>query len=100
VAPSEWLFPSCVNSEPHLVKVRDEERGVASAHYLRHTMQTVLAQLGANPDQTKLMLGHSMSSDVRVRYVSRMLPALIESLRPMSNAVAAYYAGILEDFAS
>lgn len=99
VPPSRagWMFPSSVNPERHLVKVRDDKRGVVGAHHLRHSMRTVLAQLGASPDQAKLLLGHSMSSDVSVRYVSTMLPALIESLRPISNAVSAYYATILTD---
>ena len=93
VPPSNWVFPSRVKPELHLVAVRDEKRGVASAHHLRHTYRTVLAELGATPDQARLLMGHSMGGDVSRGYITA--PLLVESLRPLINAVAEHYAEIL-----
>ena len=91
--PSEWVFPSPRDPRQHLVKVRDEKRGVASAHHLRHTFRTVLAELGATPDQARLLMGHSLGGDVSRGYITA--PLLVESLRPVANAVAERYAAIL-----
>src|SRR5262249_38781663 len=38
VPPSQWVFPSPVG-DGHLVDVRDDKRGVQSAHHLRHTFR-------------------------------------------------------------
>jgi integrase len=73
--------------------VRDEKRGVASAHHLRHTYRTVLAELGATPDQARLLLGHSLGGDVSRGYITPHL--VIESLRPLAEAVASRYAQVL-----
>jgi integrase len=97
VPPSEWLFPSAVNGEHHIVNVRDDKRGVASAHHLRHTFRTILAQLGASPDQARLLMGHSMSGDVSRGYITAGL--LVESLRPITNAVSERLAAIIGDMA-
>jgi integrase len=91
--PSEWVFPSALKPGMHLVRVRDSERGVASAHHLRHTYRTVLAELGATPDQARLLMGHSLGSDVSSGYITA--PLLIEALRGLANAVARRYAEIL-----
>jgi integrase len=91
--PSDWVFPSALRPGMHLVRVRDSERGVASAHHLRHTYRTVLAELGATPDQARLLMGHSLGSDVSSGYITA--PLLIESLRRLANAVARRYAEIL-----
>jgi integrase len=88
-----WVFPSPYKPETHIVATRDEKRGVASAHHLRHTYRTVLAELGATPDQARLLLGHSLSGDVSRGYITPHL--VIESLRPIAEAVAARYAEVL-----
>ena len=91
--PSEWVFPSAQKPDAHLVNVRDDKHGVASAHHLRHTYRTVLAELGATPDQARLLMGHFLGSDVSSGYITA--PLLIESLRRLANAVARRYAEIL-----
>jgi integrase len=91
--PSEWVFASPKKLDAHLVNVRDDKRGVASAHHLRHTYRTVLAELGATPDQARLLMGHSLGNDVSSGYITA--PLLIESLRPLANAVARRYAAVL-----
>lgn len=97
VVPSEWVFPSPQKEDHHIVGVRDDKRGVQSAHHLRHTYRTTLAQLGASSDQARLLLGHAMGGDVSRGYISSTAPLLLESLRPLSNAVADYFVGILGD---
>jgi integrase len=92
-AEADWVFPSPQKPGAHLVGVRDEKRGVASAHHLRHTYRTVLAELGATPDQARLLLGHSLGGDVSRGYITPHL--VVESLRPLAEAVAAYYAKVL-----
>lgn len=94
IAPSEWVFPSPTKAGYHLINVRDDKRGVASAHHLRHTFRTVLAELGATPDQARLLMGHSLGGDVSLGYITA--PLVVESLRPLVNAVAEHYARILE----
>ncbi len=89
----DWMFPSPLKPGTHIVETRDERRGVASAHHLRHTYRTVLAELGATPDQARLLLGHSLGGDVSRGYIT--LHLLIESLRPLAEAVSEYYARIL-----
>jgi integrase len=91
--PSPWVFPSPAKPDAHLVAVRDEKRGVASAHHLRHSFRTALAELGASPDQARLLMGHSLGGDVSRGYITA--PLLLESLRPLANAVAARYGEIL-----
>lgn len=93
--PSEagWVFPSPQKPDAHIVAARDDKRGVASAHHLRHTYRTKLAELGATPDQARLLLGHSLSGDVSRGYITPHL--LVESLRPLAEAVADKYAAIL-----
>ena len=66
-------------------QIRDEKKGVASARHMRHTFRTVLAELGATPDQAKLLMGHALSGDVSTRYITSGLPALVESLRPAES---------------
>ncbi len=89
VPPSNWVFPSPAKPDRHLTNVRDDKRGVASAHHMRHTYRTVLAELGATTDQARLLMGHSMGGDVSRDYITA--PLLIESLRPIANAVAGHY---------
>jgi integrase len=88
-----WVFPSKYKPEEHIVAARDDKRGVASAHHLRHTYRTVLAQLGCPPDSARLLLGHSLSGDVSRGYITAHL--VVDSLRPWAEAVARRYAEIL-----
>jgi hypothetical protein len=53
----------------------------------------MLAQIGATPDQARLLMGHSMGGDVSRGYITA--PLLIESLRPITNAVAQKFLGIV-----
>jgi len=92
IPPSPWVFPSPARPETHIKDVRDDKRGVKSAHRLRHTYRTVLAQLGCPPDQAKLLLGHALGG-VSGGYVTVAL--VTESLRPWANAVARRYEEIL-----
>src|ERR1051325_6785184 len=94
VPPSEWVFPSPVIVGGHLLQVTEPEgKGVGPAHRLRHTFRTTLAELGATPDQARLLMGHSMGGDVSRGYITA--PLVIESLRPIVNAVADRYLKIL-----
>ena len=93
IPPSEWVFPSNVIEGAHLRDVKNHHEGVGPAHRLRHTFRTTLAQLGASPDQARLLMGHSMGGDVSRGYITA--PLLVESLRPMANAIAEKYAGVL-----
>ena len=90
---SEWVFESPQKPGHHIVAARDDRRGVVSAHHLRHTYRTTLAQLGCPPDSARLLLGHSLTGDVSRGYITPGL--VVESLRPWAEAVAAKYAGIL-----
>ena len=91
--PSEWVFPSSQKPANHLVNVRDDRRGVKSSHRLRHTFRTTLAELGVTSDQARLLMGHSMGGDVSRGYITA--PLLVESLRPLVNAVAEKYCQVL-----
>ena len=92
--PSVWVFPSPRNPEQPLAEqVRDDKRGVASAHHLRHTMRTRLAELGCTPDLARVALGHTLTQDVSQRYITGAL--LVEAVRPLLNAVAERYAELL-----
>jgi len=93
VPPSEWLFPSPIIEGEHIVDVKNSREGVGPAHRLRHTFRTTLAELAASPDQSRMLMGHSMGSDVSRGYITSSL--VIESLRPITNAVAAHYSKIL-----
>ncbi len=93
--PSEWVFPSPQRpGQPLAEQVRDDKRGVLSAHHLRHTMRTRLAEVGATPDLARIALGHSMSGDVSRGYITPAL--LVEAVRPLMDAVAERYAEILD----
>jgi len=93
VPPSEWVFPSSIADGGHLKDVKNPNEGVGPAHRLRHTFRTTLAQLGANPDQAKMLMGHSMGGDVSRGYITSSL--VVESLRPVANAVADQYVKIV-----
>jgi integrase len=90
---AEWVFESPQKPGRHVVAARDDRRGVVSAHHLRHTYRTTLAQLGCPPDSARLLLGHSLSGDVSRGYITPGL--VVESLRPWSEAVAARYSKLL-----
>jgi integrase len=90
---AEWVFESPQKPGRHVVAARDDRRGVVSAHHLRHTYRTVLAQLGCPPDSARLLLGHSLSGDVSRGYITPGL--VVESLRPWSEAVAEKYREVL-----
>lgn len=90
---SEWVFESPQKPGRHVVAARDDKRGVVSAHRLRHTFRTVLAQIGCPPDSARLLLGHSLSGDVSRGYITAGL--VTESLRPWAEAVAARFEELL-----
>lgn len=92
VPPSEWVFPGRRDGE-HLADVKNDKEGVPPAHRLRHSFRTVLAELGSTTDQARMLMGHSMGGDVSRGYITA--PLLVESLRPIVNAVATRYMGIL-----
>lgn len=94
VPPSEWIFPSPVIDGGHIANVKNTNEGVGPAHRLRHTFRTTLFEIGASSDQSRMLMGHSMGGDVNRDYVTTSL--VTESLRPIANAVAAHYTGILK----
>ena len=98
VPPSDWVFPSNVIEGGHLKGVKNANEGVGPAHRLRHTFRTTLAQLGATQDQARMLMGHSLAGDVSRGYISA--PLVTESLRPVTNAVAEFYAGIIPEIIS
>ena len=91
--PSEWVFPSRSVDGTHMVDVKNPNEGVGPAHRLRHTFRTTLAELGVSSDQSRLLMGHSMGGDVSRGYITSSL--VLESLRPITNAVAQHYGKIL-----
>jgi integrase len=93
VPPSEWLFPSNVRDGQHIIGVKNDKEGAGPAHRLRHTFRTTLAQLGISSDQSRMLMGHSMGGDVSRGYITA--PLVVESLRPVTNAVAETYLRIL-----
>lgn len=93
VPPSLWVFPSTVKDGQHIVGVKDTPYGVPPAHRLRHTFRTTLAELGATPDQARMLMGHTLAGDVSRGYITSTL--VTESLRPVVNAVAEQYTKIL-----
>jgi integrase len=93
VPPSDWVFPSNVIEGAHLVDVKNPVEGVGPAHRLRHTFRTTLAELGASPDQARMLMGHSMAGDVSRGYITSSL--VVESLRPIANAAALHYLKLL-----
>jgi integrase len=93
VPPSPWVFPSTVRDGQHIVGVKNTKEGVQPAHRLRHSFRTTLAELGAPPDQARLLMGHSMGGDVSRGYITA--PLVVESLRPWVNAVAEHYLKII-----
>jgi integrase len=94
VPPSKWVFPSPVKPEHHMIAVRDDKRGVSSAHHMRHTYRTALAELGVASDQARLLMGHSLGGDVSRNYITTS-PLLVESLRPIANAMSQKLLGML-----
>ena len=91
----EWVFESPRRpGQPFHAQVRDDKRGVVSAHHLRHTMRTRLAEVGAAPDLARVALGHSLTGDVSRGYITPHL--LVEAVRPLMNAVAERYATLLD----
>jgi integrase len=93
VPPSDWVFPSDRRDGHHLVNVKDEKSGVSPKYHLRHTFKTRLTGLGFTTEQAKLLMGHSLGGDVSTGYVTA--PLLIESLRPVVNALATHYLEVM-----
>jgi integrase len=93
VPPSEWVFPSPIIDGAHIVNVKNPNEGVRAPHKLRHTFRTVLAELGASTDQARLLMGHSLGGDVSLGYITSGL--VVESLRPLANAVARHYVAVI-----
>jgi integrase len=93
VQPAEWVFPSNVRDGHHIVGVKNDNEGVGPAHRLRHTFRTTLAQIGASPDQARMLMGHSLGGDISRGYITA--PLVVESLRPLANEIAAQYLQII-----
>jgi integrase len=93
VPQAEWLFPSAQNKTGHFTNVKNDKDGVAAKYRLRHTFKTRLTQLGFTNEQGKMLMGHSLGGDVATGYISA--PLLIESLRPVVNALAGEYLRVL-----
>jgi integrase len=93
VPPSEWLFPSTVREGQHVSDVKNNREGILGAHRLRHTFRTVLAELKSTTDDARLLMGHATGNDVSANYITSSL--VLESLRPVTNAVAAHYSKII-----
>ncbi len=90
----EWVFESPKRpGQPLSIQVRNDKQGICSAHHLRHTARTKLAELGATPDLARIALGHSMTGDVSRGYITPGL--LIEAARPLFERLAERYAEIL-----
>lgn len=89
VPPSQWCFPSPIGDR-HIAAVKN--KGVQSAHHLRHTYRTALSQIGATGEQSRLLLGHTLAG-VSEGYITA--PMVIESLRPIVNAAAEHYLKII-----
>ena len=89
VPPSDWVFPSNRRDGQHIIGVKNDVEGAGPAHRLRHTFRTTLAELGVSSDQSRMLMGHSMGGDVSRGYITA--PLIVESLRPIVNAVAAHY---------
>ena len=92
VPPSEWVFPSPKKPDVHLMAVKNTKEGVLSAHAHWCTFRTTLTELGIVSDQARLLMGHSMTGDVSREYIT-VSPLVVESLRPIVNAVAEHYFG-------
>ena len=93
IPPSQWVFPSPAIDGAHLIDVKNPNESIGPAHRLRHTFRTTLAELGASPDQARILMGHSMGGDISRGYITA--PLVVESLRPLTNAVSARYAEVL-----
>jgi integrase len=91
VPPSDWVFPSIKGG--HLARVKNDREGVRPPHTMRHTFRTTLAELGAASDQARMLMGHSMGGDVSRNYITSSL--VMESLRPITNAVSEHYTKII-----
>jgi integrase len=93
--PSDtWVFPSPQRpDQPLAPQVRDDKRGVVSAHHLRHTARSVLAKLGCSETLARAALGHSLNSSVSERYVT--VAVLVEPLREYFDAMAEHYAQVM-----
>src|ERR1022692_2365313 len=94
VPPSDWLFPSNVREGQHIIGVKNDKEGAGPAHRLRHTFRTTLAELGASDDWARMLLGHSMGGNVSRGYITSSL--VVDSLRPITNAVAEHYLKIVK----
>jgi integrase len=95
VPPDEaWVFPS-PKEGCHLARVKNDREGVRPPHAMRHTFRTTLAQLGVSTDQSRMLMGHSMGGDVSRDYITSSL--VIESLRPITNAVSERYVAIIPE---
>lgn len=91
--PSDWVFPSPTRLGSHLIDVKNAKEGVGAKYHLRHTFRTSLTGLGVTGDQVRLLMGHSLGGDVSTGYITA--PLLVESLRPVTNALAAHYLKVM-----
>jgi integrase len=90
--PSEWVFPSIKRPGTHLIDVKNEKEGVPAKYRLRHSFKTTLVSLGFTPEQHKMLMGHALGG-VSSGYITA--PLVIESLRPVTNALANHYLKVL-----
>jgi integrase len=92
--PSEWLFPSPIVPGQHMKDIEAISKALGGPHHLRHTFKTVATQLGFSEIQSKILQNHSFGSEVSRGYIQ--VSHLLESLRPVANAVAQHYAEIFD----
>ncbi len=93
VPPSEWIFPGRRDNE-HITNVKNEKDGVTAKYHLRHLFKTRLTGLGHTNEEGKMLMGHSLGGDVSTGYISA--PLLIESLRIVTNKLAAHYLKVMQ----
>jgi len=93
IPPSEWVFPSPVITDAHIVDVKNRREGVGPAHRMRHTFKTTATGLGIHGDQSKILMGQSLGGDVSRDYITRS--EVLESLRADVNKIASRYVEIM-----
>ena len=85
--------PSLLSAREHEIEALVKDRVARGS--VTVMLRTTLAELGVTSDQARLLMGHSMGGDVSRGYITA--PLLIESLRPLADAVAEKYSDLLGD---
>lgn len=81
---SEWMFPA---RKKHLSELRRKAEFDHNPHSFRRLYRTMCVEAGVDLTMAKLLLNHSMTSDISFRYVSRA--QLLGPMREASEKVAA-----------